>query len=76
MQPVEISITLILSLEIMNRPEFQTFDCYAFGNEARGVPTDELTAANATAFTIPGNSQIESLNLASAVNLCVYELKR
>ncbi len=62
--------------QAIKSPEFHTFDCYAFGNEARGVPTDELTAANATAFTIPGNSQIESLNLASAVNLCVYELKR
>lgn len=60
----------------ISTPAFQTFDCYVFGNEARGVPTQALTAENASAFTIPGNSQIESLNLASAVNLCVYELKR
>lgn len=62
--------------QAIRSPEFQAFDCYAFGNEARGVPTDELTAAHGTAFTIPGSQQIESLNLASAVNLCVYELKR
>lgn len=62
--------------EPIKSESFHDFDCYAFGNEARGVPTDELTAANATAFTIPGSSQIESLNLAIAVNLCVYELKR
>lgn len=62
--------------QAINTPAFQDFDCYVFGNEARGVPTSELRAVNATAFTIPGNQKIESLNLASAVNLCVYELKR
>jgi TrmH family RNA methyltransferase len=31
---------------------------------------------NAQAFTISGCGAIESLNLASAVNMCVYELGR
>lgn len=55
---------------------FKTFDCYLFGNEARGVPRDPLTALNAQPFTIPGSGAIESLNLATTVNMCVYELKR
>lgn len=55
---------------------FKACDCYLFGNEARGVPRDDLTALNAQAFTIPGCGTIESLNLASAVNMCVYELVR
>jgi TrmH family RNA methyltransferase len=31
---------------------------------------------NATAYTINGKGQIESLNLASAVNICSWELMR
>lgn len=62
--------------QAINTPAFKHFDCYVFGNEARGVPATELNTIDATAFTIPGNQQIESLNLATAVNLCVYELKR
>lgn len=56
-------------------PEFKQFDCYLFGNEARGVPRDRLKQ-DAKAFSIPGSGTVESLNLASAVNVCVYELHR
>lgn len=55
---------------------FADFDAYVFGNEARGVPRAALAALKAKPFTIPGGGAIESLNLATAVNLCVYELKR
>ena len=55
---------------------FKTFDCYLFGNEARGVPREQLVALNAQPFTIPGCGAIESLNLASTVNMCAYELNR
>ena len=53
---------------------FGHFECYLFGNEARGVPTEDVKRLNATAFTIPGSGKIDSLNLASAVNICAYEL--
>jgi RNA methyltransferase, TrmH family len=56
--------------------EFKTFDCYVFGNEARGVPRENLTALHAKPFTIQGCDSIESLNLASAINICAYELNR
>lgn len=55
---------------------FKAFDCYLFGNEARGVPREQLSALSAQPFTIAGGGAIESLNLASAVNICVYELSR
>jgi len=55
---------------------FRQFDCYLFGNEARGVPRDQLTTLDTRPFTIAGSGAIESLNLASAVNICVYELNR
>lgn len=55
---------------------FKEFDCYLFGNEARGVPRENLSDLNAQAFTIKGSGAIESLNLASAVNICAYELTR
>ena len=57
-------------------PSFGDFQCYLFGNEARGVPKEALEHLNAVAFTIPGSGQIDSLNLASAVNICAYELAR
>ncbi len=60
--------------EKINAPQFSQFDCYLFGNEARGVPREALIQLNATAFTIPGSGAIESLNLASAVNMSVYQL--
>jgi TrmH family RNA methyltransferase len=60
----------------LQSPEFRQFDCYLFGNEARGVPRGHLPSLEMKRFTIAGNSAIESLNLASAVNMCVYELKR
>ncbi|MFZ6046932.1 TrmH family RNA methyltransferase [Pseudomonas sp. CR3202] len=55
---------------------FKAFDCYLFGNEARGVPREQLIALNAQPFTIPGCGTIESLNLAATVNMCAYELNR
>lgn len=57
-------------------PEFKQFDCYVFGNEARGVPHDHLQGLQAQAFAIPGCGAIESLNLAAAVNICIYEVMR
>jgi TrmH family RNA methyltransferase len=57
-------------------PEFRAFDCYVYGNEARGLPREALLEINATAFTISGTGAIESLNVATAVNICQYELSR
>jgi len=57
-----------------NDASFEQYECYLFGNEARGVPREKLTEFNADAYTIPGSGSIESLNLASAVNMCAYQL--
>jgi RNA methyltransferase, TrmH family len=57
-------------------PEFREFDCYIYGNEARGLPREALAGMNATAFTIAGTGAIESLNVAATVNICQYELAR
>ncbi|HEY0961155.1 MAG TPA: RNA methyltransferase [Pseudomonadales bacterium] len=53
---------------------FADFSCYIFGNEARGVPGELVAALNATRFAIAGSGTLESLNLATAVNICAYEL--
>jgi TrmH family RNA methyltransferase len=55
---------------------FHEFGCYLFGNEARGLPHDKLAALGVEAFAIGGAGAVESLNLASVVNMCVYELNR
>lgn len=60
----------------LQAPSFKSFDCYLFGNEARGVPREQLAALEARPFTIAGCGAIESLNLATTVNICAYELNR
>jgi RNA methyltransferase, TrmH family len=57
-------------------PAFRNFDCYIFGSEGRGLPRDALTAMHADSFTIPGTGVVESLNVASTVTICQYELNR
>jgi RNA methyltransferase, TrmH family len=87
--PVEIDVPLdvlskrfarIASLDLQGAEvaarEFREFDCYVFGNEARGLPRDGVGALNATPFTIAGSGAIESLNVAATVNMCLYELNR
>ncbi|MEN0039482.1 MAG: RNA methyltransferase [Cellvibrio sp.] len=68
--------TLDMDGKALSDTSFKNFDCYVFGNEARGVPREALQQMNAQPFTISGCGAIESLNLASAVNMCVYELMR
>jgi TrmH family RNA methyltransferase len=87
--PVEIDVPIdallarfgrIASLDLqglpISAPEFGDFDCYIYGNEARGLPREALAKVNATAFTIAGTGAIESLNVATTVNICQYELAR
>jgi TrmH family RNA methyltransferase len=87
--PVEIDVPLqalpqrfrrIAALDLQGRsisaPEFRDFDCYIYGNEARGLPREALSAMNATPFTIAGTAAIESLNVATTVSICQYELAR
>lgn len=62
--------------EAVQSAGFREFDCYLFGNEARGLPQDVGSTVRAQPFTIAGCQAIESLNLAAAVNICAYELHR
>jgi TrmH family RNA methyltransferase len=62
--------------EPLHAPGFADFDCYVFGNEGRGLPAGILQDADIPAFTIAGRGAVESLNLAAAVNICLYELHR
>jgi RNA methyltransferase, TrmH family len=57
-------------------PAFRDFDCYLFGNEARGLPREQMASLDARPFTITGTGAIESLNVAATVNICLYELNR
>ncbi len=60
--------------ESIHSAGFADFDCYLFGNEARGVPHEALESFAASAFTIAGNGTIDSLNVASALTICAYQL--
>jgi TrmH family RNA methyltransferase len=94
--PVEIDVTmeslaarfariacLDVSGEPLTSPAFREFECYLFGNEARGLPRAALSGLRTRSFTIAragaqagSDTAIDSLNLAAAVNMCVYELRR
>ena len=87
--PVEFDVPLsalptrfarIAALDLGGEPvaskAFRDFDCYLFGNEARGLPREELAGLKARPFTIPGTQAIESLNVAATVNISLYELNR
>jgi TrmH family RNA methyltransferase len=87
--PVEFDVPLeslpkrfarIAALDLDGQPvssaTFREFDCYVFGNEARGLPREQVKALGARAFTIAGTGAIESLNVAATVNICLYELNR
>ena len=87
--PVEVDVPIetlpgrfgrVASLEFKGRSiattAFRNFDCFIFGNEGRGVPRATLDAVKAQPFTIAGSGAIESLNVATAVNICQYELHR
>jgi len=67
---------LDLKGECLTAPSFKDCDCYLFGNEARGIPRGRLDALNPRQFCIGGSGTIDSLNLAAAVNMSVYELSR
>ncbi len=56
--------------------DFHQAACLAFGSEAAGLPAALLQRPGMKTFGIPGSGRIESLNLASTVNMCVYELCR
>jgi RNA methyltransferase, TrmH family len=62
--------------EPLQSPDFKALDCYVFGNEARGLPPELRASLGARHFSIAGSGAVESLNLAAAVNMCVYELCR
>lgn len=55
---------------------FRNFDGYVFGSEARGLPEILLSRLRESTYCIPGSRLIDSLNLAAAVNICAYELRR
>jgi len=67
---------LDISGKSVTSSEFDKFECYLFGNEARGVPADKLNSLRTQAFTIAGCGAIESLNLATAVSIVAFELNR
>jgi len=56
--------------------DFHRSRCLAFGSEAQGLPSEWLQRTGMGTFGIPGSGRIESLNLASTVNMAVYELRR
>jgi TrmH family RNA methyltransferase len=62
--------------EPITSPAFRDFECYVYGNEARGLPRHLPSGLQARAFTVNGTGRVESLNVATSLALCQYELHR
>ena len=62
--------------DAMSSADFRHADCLVFGNEARGLPAWLADNQHCQRFTIPGTGNIESLNLASVLNMAIYERSR
>lgn len=62
--------------ESLESATFHESDCLAFGSEARGLPAELLQQSGQRTFGIAGSGQIDSLNVASTVNMAIYELRR
>jgi RNA methyltransferase, TrmH family len=75
-QQFSYPVCMDMTGQSLQSDDFHKADCLIFGNEARGVPAHLLQQTGAAAYTIPGSGQIDSLNLAATVNMCVYELMR
>ena len=57
--------------------DFNSSDCLVFGRETRGLPEDLLHKNWDRCLTIPMlNSNVRSLNLATAVGIVLYEALR
>jgi len=54
------------------RPSLAAPTAWLFGNEARGLP-DELLELADRAITVPIYGKAESMNLATAASVCLYE---
>jgi len=57
--------------------DFSSEDCLVFGRETRGLPEQVLRSNWESCLTIPMlNSNVRSLNLATAVGIVLYEALR
>ena len=56
--------------------EFQTGDCLVFGSETVGLPRSLTEPTPERVLRIPTESNVRSLNLASAVAVAAYEANR
>ena len=55
---------------------FASNELFVFGNEARGIPREEMAQLQARMYSIPGSGAVESLNLGTVVSICLYALSR
>jgi RNA methyltransferase, TrmH family len=60
----------------ISHPDLGQCDCLILGNEARGLPAEAFNLPHLQRFTIPGAAEVESLNLATAASLALYECHR
>jgi tRNA G18 (ribose-2'-O)-methylase SpoU len=59
----------------LERFSFTATDLLVFGSESRGLP-ESIVAASGATLTIPSRGQTQSLNLAVAVGIVLFEWQR
>ena len=60
---------------VLGEFEIQKDDCFAVGNEGRGLTQEVIVACDMTAI-IPMSRRTESLNAASAASMLLWEARR
>ena len=56
--------------------EFHHGDCFVFGRESTGLPTEIVGPDNPLALRLPTTTHVRSLNLATTVGIVLFEQQR
>lgn len=67
--------TSLLATETIYQRDLSQPTAWLFGNEGQGV-SEELLASNVEHVIIPQNQNVESLNVAASVAICLFEQAR
>ncbi len=63
-------------LSMIDEVDLSLPSIWCFGNEGSGLRQNLLEASTAIRVSIPQSSTVESLNVASALSICLYEQQR
>jgi RNA methyltransferase, TrmH family len=64
------------NVQMLDASDLKSASIWCFGNEGSGLSQNLLQAPKARRICIPQHAAVESLNVASALSICLYEQER